>query len=1186
MQGKKALIIVMILTMILSMIPLSSVGAASPADSITISDPRSMAYYNGYIYVAQRNVDKISRISTTTGQVSDVLVMSTYSTPMSVAINSHGDLFYTKDSNKNVFKIPAASLTSLPLSASQVNTLSQSYYLGNFNYMNGITFDSNDNLFMTDYTSNGIYRLDLGQTVPTAVITGASKPINGIAFNTNGDLYFVDEWSKAYKINNADLAVKSATDPTKLQLLESISNPAAYGVIFLPDGTHYVSSLSGVIVKHTFASESAIPVAKNLLPSSLTVTEGTITNLLTYLNGLSGMSATGVTLSLTSSNANVANNGAITYTSSAVTGNVSVIITKAGETQDTKTIAVTVPAHTPTPAELANASIAAAKALLPSSLTVIEGTYTNLLTYLNGLSGMSATGVTLSLTSSNANVANNGAITYTSSAVTGNVTVLINKANGTQATKNIAVTVPAHTPTPAELANASIASAKALLPTSLTVTEGTYTNLLTYLNGLSGMSATGVTLSLTSSNANVANNGAITYTSSAVSGNVTVLINKTNGTQDTKTIAVTVSAHTPTPAELANASIASAKALLPSSLTVTEGTYTNLLTYLNGLSGMSATGVTLSLTSSNANVANDGTITYTSAAVTGNVTVLINKANGTQATKTIAVTVPAHTLTPAELANASIASAKALLPSSLTVTEGTYTNLLTYLNGLSGMSATGVTLSLTSSNANVANNGAITFTGSAVSGNVTILINKANGTQDTKTIAVTVSAHTLTPAELANASIAAAKALLPSSLTVTEGTSTNLLTYLNGLSGMSDTGVTLTLVSSNANVANNGAITHTSAAVTGNVTVIINKANGTQDTRTIAVNVSPLPVQVTVTSLSVDAANANITINGVKQLVVSAAYSNNTTADVTATASYSTSNGSVAIVSAAGIITAVGFGAADITVSYSGQSKVVAVTVPRPASHSSSSTGASAPAVPATDTKQPEDKVTPTVPSTQPAITDVFKSDAVKTDSSVVNRISTRIENANKSEVKMPFSDIQQHWANKTIESFIKLNIIEGYNDGKFRPDGAITRAEFAVIIDRVFGINNDLKQSVAMNDISNHWAKGTIEKLANAGILNGYGQEFRPDQTVSRAEMVAIISRIVNMSAVQKNESKGAFSDTGNSFAFSQIQEAAQAGIVAGKEGNNFNPDAQSTRAEALTIILNTLNLSPQIKTLLDSLK
>ncbi|MFD0679353.1 MULTISPECIES: S-layer homology domain-containing protein [unclassified Paenibacillus] len=890
MQGKKALIIVMILTMILSMIPLSSVGAASPADSITISDPRSMAYYNGYIYVAQRGPGKISRISTTTGQVSDVLVMSTGSSPMAVAINSQGDLFYTKDSNKNVFKISAASLTSLPLNASQVNTLSQSYFLGDLNYIYGLTFDANDNLFMTDYITKGIYRLDLGQTVPTAVITGASQAINGIAFNTNGDLYFVDDWEKAYKIDKADLTVKSATDPTKIKFLESTSNPAANGVIFLPDGTHYISSLSsGVIVKHTFASESAITVAKNLLPSSLTVTEGTITNLLTYLNGLSGMSATGVTLSLTSSNANVANNGAITFTSTAVTGNVSVIITKAGETQDTKTIAVTVPAHTPTPAELANASIAAAKALLPSSLTV------------------------------------------------------------------------------------------------------------------------------------------------------------------------------------------------------TEGTYTNLLTYLNGLSGMSATGVTLSLTSSNANVANDGTITYTSAAVTGNVTVLINKANGTQATKTIAVTVAAHTLTPAELANASIASAKALLPSSLTVTEGTYTNLLT---------------------------------------------------------------------------------------------------YLNGLSGMSDTGVTLTLVSSNANVANNGAITHTSAAVTGNVTVMINKANGAQETRTIAVNVSPLPVQVTVTSLSVDAANANITINGVKQLAVSAAYSNNTTADVTATASYSTSNGNVAIVSAAGAITAVGFGSADITVSYSGQSKVVAVTVPRPASHSSSSTGASTPAAPATDAKQPEDKAAPTVPSTQPAITDVFKSDAVKTDSSVVNRISTRVENANRAEVKIQFSDIQQHWANKTIDTFIKLNIIEGYNDGKFRPDGAITRAEFAVIIDRVFGINNDLKQSVVMNDIRNHWAKDTLEKLSNAGILNGYGQEFRPDQTVTRAEMVTIISRIVNMNTVKKNESNGAFSDTSNSFASSQIQEAAQTGIVTGKEGNNFKPDAQSTRAEALTIIMNTLNLSPQIKTLLDSLK
>ncbi|CAG7658156.1 S-layer homology domain-containing protein [Paenibacillus allorhizosphaerae] len=92
-----------------------------------------------------------------------------------------------------------------------------------------------------------------------------------------------------------------------------------------------------------------------------------------------------------------------------------------------------------------------------------------------------------------------------------------------------------------------------------------------------------------------------------------------------------------------------------------------------------------------------------------------------------------------------------------------------------------------------------------------------------------------------------------------------------------------------------------------------------------------------------------------------------------------------------------------------------------------------------------------------------------------------------------------------------------------------------------------------------------------------------RPDLTITRAEMVAIINRLVNMNAVKQSDAVGTFSDISNSFAATQIQDAAKTGIITGKSGDKFEPEAPSTRAEALTIILNTLNLNPEIKTLLD---
>ena len=98
----------------------------------------------------------------------------------------------------------------------------------------------------------------------------------------------------------------------------------------------------------------------------------------------------------------------------------------------------------------------------------------------------------------------------------------------------------------ARIANASITTAIGLVPTTKSVVEGTDTNLLTMLNAITGMSATGVTLSLdVTGNANVATNGVITYTGSEVVGNVIVKINKTDGTEQAVTVAVTVPAAAP-----------------------------------------------------------------------------------------------------------------------------------------------------------------------------------------------------------------------------------------------------------------------------------------------------------------------------------------------------------------------------------------------------------------------------------------------------------------------------------------------------------------------------------------------------------------------------------------------------------------------------------------------------------------
>ncbi|CAH1192893.1 hypothetical protein PAECIP111891_00457 [Paenibacillus allorhizoplanae] len=227
-----------------------------------------------------------------------------------------------------------------------------------------------------------------------------------------------------------------------------------------------------------------------------------------------------------------------------------------------------------------------------------------------------------------------------------------------------------------------------------------------------------------------------------------------------------------------------------------------------------------------------------------------------------------------------------------------------------------------------------------------------------------------------------------------------------------------------------------------------------------------------------------------------------------------------------------------------------------------------------------------TKPPVKP-IVDMFNSDIVN-EKDLIQSIESKVTEALKSNAKIELSDTKGHWAEKTIGKFVKLKVIDGYEDGSFHPDDNITRAEFGAMIARVFNISSSANHSLALNDIDSHWAKSVIEKLASAGVIAGYEDgTFRPDQTISREEMVVILSRVVNLSKLDKDASKGNLTDLADasSYAVNQIKEAAEAGIINGKEEGIFDPHGNSTRSEALTVILNALNLNPQLKALLDSL-
>ena len=237
-------------------------------------------------------------------------------------------------------------------------------------------------------------------------------------------------------------------------------------------------------------------------------------------------------------------------------------------------------------------------------------------------------------------------------------------------------------------------------------------------------------------------------------------------------------------------------------------------------------------------------------------------------------------------------------------------------------------------------------------------------------------------------------------------------------------------------------------------------------------------------------------------------------------------------------------------------------------------------------TSDPAPPATPE-PTTDPEKpkANVFNSGIIH-EANLLKRFESKVAAAKKANVKSDFPDIQGHWAKDTIDIFAVLRLISGYEDGSFKPNGHITRAEFAAILSRVFDITGGDHTSAVLKDVDSHWAKRELEQLAKAGVINGYGDgTFRPDNTITREEMVVMLSRIVNLDNVTKEASKGNFNDLKGTFAADEIEAAAQAEIIRGIGGGKFAPHSNATRAEALQIILNALKLNPQLKTLLDSL-
>ena len=112
---------------------------------------------------------------------------------------------------------------------------------------------------------------------------------------------------------------------------------------------------------------------------------------------------------------------------------------------------------------------------------------------------------------------------------------------------------------------------------------------------------------------------------------------------------------------------------------------------------------------------------------------------------------------------------------------------------------------------------------------------------------------------------------------------------------------------------------------------------------------------------------------------------------------------------------------------------------------------------------------------------------------------------------KNNYTDVSKEaWYNNEVSTLSNAGILKGYPQGDFKPDGAITRAEFASMTARFLG-DKVKATNGKLNDLEDHWAKDDINKLVTAGIIEGYEDgSFKPDKSITRAEATKIVNGIL----------------------------------------------------------------------------
>lgn len=164
------------------------------------------------------------------------------------------------------------------------------------------------------------------------------------------------------------------------------------------------------------------------------------------------------------------------------------------------------------------------------------------------------------------------------------------------------------------------------------------------------------------------------------------------------------------------------------------------------------------------------------------------------------------------------------------------------------------------------------------------------------------------------------------------------------------------------------------------------------------------------------------------------------------------------------------------------------------------------------------------------------------------------------------FNDVAGHWAQEQINKWADQGLVAGYQDGSFKPNSQISRAEFVAMVNRSFDIDKGSTGSGFKDVQPGKWYYQDVIAAKANGYIGGYTDgTFKPDQTITRQEVASILVRLLQLTPT--TQGLDGFKDANRipGWARESVGAVAKAGLMRGMPDNTFGPLKNITRAEAV---------------------